>query len=84
MFMNKRERERDGITGVKKGYFLRDFMLSDSRIEKKKKTLKMQKKMGSLIICDLEEGEMRQPLGRRTSREMNPGEGTAMDPECFC
>lgn len=44
----------------------------------------MQKKMGSLIICDLEEGEMRQPLGRRTSREMNPGEGTAMDPECFC
>ena len=43
-------------------------MLTDSRIEE---DIKSTEKMGSLMICDSEEGEMRQPLGWSIGGEMS-------------
>lgn len=65
--MKKREM---GSQGWEKVFVLRNFMLMHSRIEKG--GMESTRKMGSLVICDPEEGEMRQPLGRTTSGAMSP------------
>lgn len=36
------------------------------------------------MTYDSEEGEMRQPLGWSTGREMRSEKGKVMDIECFC